>query len=100
MPGFCLSTASRQGPGRVRGSRASAVSWLAYAVLLGLRPAATPTAAELSVVIYTGTKGTVKKLTREQRLHPRGRGAGEHCRELLSAGPIPFHAALVGAPAL
>src|SRR5919106_62312 len=65
MPGFRLSTASRQGPSRACGSRASAVSWLAYAVLLGLGPA-TPTAAELSVAIYTGTKGTVKKLTREQ----------------------------------
>jgi ABC-type phosphate transport system substrate-binding protein len=66
MPDFRLSTASRQGPSRARGSRASAASWLAYAVLLGLGPAATPTAAELSVAIYTGTKGTVKKLTREQ----------------------------------
>jgi ABC-type phosphate transport system substrate-binding protein len=65
MPGSRLSTASRQGPSRARGSRASAVAWLAYAVLLGLGPA-TPTAAELSVTIYTGTKVTVKKLTREQ----------------------------------
>ncbi len=69
MPGFCLSTASRQGLSRARGSRASAASWLAYAILLGLGPAATPTAAELSVAIYTGTKGTVKKLTREQSGH-------------------------------
>jgi ABC-type phosphate transport system substrate-binding protein len=68
MPGSRLSTASRQGPSRARGSRASAVSWLAYAVLLGLGPA-TPTAAELSVATYAGTKGTkvtIKKLTREQ----------------------------------
>lgn len=66
MPGFRLSMASRQGPSRARGSRASAASWLACAVLLGLGPAATPTAAEPSITIYTRTKGMVKKLTREQ----------------------------------
>ena len=66
MPGSRLSTVSRQGPSRARGSRASAVSWLAYAVLLGLGGPATPTAAELSVAIYAGTKVTVKKLNREQ----------------------------------